>query len=91
MRDHLLSYPFFPSCLRQLRNQPFSFAAVCKAGLQGIYLGSSRAGFLVLLSELRATRLCWKGAEMRREQCKPHLLAWTGSDSLFAVAVFLPR
>lgn len=89
MRDHLLSYHFFLTCLRQLRNLPFSFTAACKAGLQGIYLGSLVAGFLVLLSEPMAASLHWKGDEMRREHCKPHLLAWTCSDTLFTVAVFV--
>nr|XP_047914771.1 EF-hand calcium-binding domain-containing protein 4A isoform X5 [Anser cygnoides] len=45
------------------------------------------ARFLVLLSEATAASLCWKGDAMRGERCKPHLLAWTCSDSLFTVAV----
>lgn len=89
--NHLLSCYFFPSCLRQLRNKPFSFIAVHEAGLQGIYLGSLMAGFIVLLSEPMATSLCWKGDEMCREHCKPHLLAWSCSDTLFTVVVFVLR
>lgn len=89
MRDHLLSYLFFPSCLRQLRNQPFSFTAAFKAGLQGLYLESLVASFLALLSEAMAASLHWKRDEMGREHCKPHLLAWTCSDTLFTVAVFV--
>ncbi|XP_035183150.1 EF-hand calcium-binding domain-containing protein 4A isoform X2 [Oxyura jamaicensis] len=49
------------------------------------------ARFLVLLSEPTAASLCWKGDEMRGERCKPHLLAWTCSDSLFTVAVSFLR
>ncbi|XP_047914771.2 EF-hand calcium-binding domain-containing protein 4A isoform X6 [Anser cygnoides] len=49
------------------------------------------ARFLVLLSEATAASLCWKGDAMRGERCKPHLLAWTCSDSLFTVAVSFLR
>lgn len=49
------------------------------------------AGFLVLLSEPMASSLCWKGDEMRREHCKPHLLAWICSDTVFTLAAFLLR
>jgi len=80
---------FSAPCRRQLRGKLFSFTAVHEAGLQGIYLGSLTESFLVLLSEPVATSLCWKGDEMRREHCKPHLLGWTCSDNLFTVAVFV--